>query len=334
MLSQFFRSARGITKSSTKQEGEKTLSTTTPKQASEPVANPKMVTTRGQSGRSGVSEVDEWDISTPSAQLRKEALRTKTPIPSARKRRLDEVSASKQDTVSASPDSASKKQKKLPLRNRDAEHSEVHTHLAVEIPVGEFNPLEYTKVLDTEEELEPTQSTQSTQSAVPRDTPSKKPTRGKSVQSKAKGQSAAVKESPKSNVIQAYSESDRDSSEGGAVSEDEVVEEPSKKPTPGKKQTPKKSPKSTATAKTAAKSQSGPEPVTKKPTVHKRFGSEEAPDPVLLELAKTVGQKPEVEETGSEEEDSDDDAPEVVETQAAQEAAQSRAREVARAAEE
>lgn len=328
MLSRLLRSARGVTKSGTKQEGELAGSDNQPKN---PVAQPTMVTTRGQSGRSGVTEVDEWEISTPSAQLRKEALRTKTPIPSTRKRRLDEVSATKQDTASASPDSASKKQKKLPLRKKDGQHSEVHNHLAVEIPIGDFDPSEYTKVVDPEE-AEPTQSTQTT---VPRDTPSKTPAQGHTVKSKTESPKGAAKPSVKSDIVQISSESGGDSNEG---SEEEAAEESVKKPTVSQKQTqPKKSPKAMATGKTALKPHLDHEPVTKKPITHKRFGSEDAPDPALLALAKTVGQKTEVQETGSEEEEEDeeeDDAPEVVETQAAQEAARSRAREVARAAEE
>lgn len=288
MLSQLFKSARSILPFKRK------VFTADP--GTPATTSSKMVTTRGQSG-SKAAESSPVVKSVPSES---------TPA-SLRKRRRGQtgVDLKNDDILDDTITTPSKKrQRKLPLRNKDEEHSESHSNFAVVIPVSDL-PLEVTATKV-------------------------------SSQGKAKTKSPSSGKNSESSVLEIADSQEQDDESVGKKSNEEATAKQEKEHTKapvtstGGRNTSKRGKKSVSSPKTSelksSKAVNGSTPLTSK---HKRFGSEEPVIEEALEATRT-----EVDPSEDDDEDSDDDAPEVVETHDAQEKARTAARSAAKAAEE
>jgi U3 small nucleolar RNA-associated protein 16 len=222
-----------------------------------------MVTTRRQSGNNAT--LGGGDESLENVDLPKELQ-----SPASRKRRRAQAADVVMEEKLSTPSSASKRQKKLPVRSKDGESVEKQTKFSSEIPISEAKGGKSAK-----------------------NTPVKK------------GKAGA-------KAVPVHDEED--------VVEEEATNIPQSTKSPRSKKINNAPIANPAKIETPAKSSAKPK--------HKRFGSEDPVEPVVLGTAPA----PEVED--SEEESSDDDAPEVIGAQDAEEKVRAAAQEAAKAAEQ
>jgi hypothetical protein len=259
-----------------------------------------MVTTRRQSG----SNSDPATDVSPTL----ESLPQNTHTVSSKKRRRPQAAdeSTSRATQDDSAPASTRKRQKLPVREKDEQHFERHTHIAVEIPVRDI-----------------------TQDDTPMWTALE--------QGKTKSKRALAEDTSSNPEVHEKDNEDGDESEKGlasspvaqiAVEEAASSQDISEKTVAAQQQSKK------VGFKPKRKKNSSPLPViaatgsdTTKPK-HKRFNSEE---PAAEEFDLVVKEGARVEEA---DERSDDDAPEVVATHDAQEKAMVTARSAAKAVEE
>jgi U3 small nucleolar RNA-associated protein 16 len=264
MLSKLFNSARNILNPIPQ------TNNTSEEQSSEEITK-EMVTTRGQRGKHAPEkEISGEDAVVPDVSR------------SSRKRQRqnkDEIDLrSADEEVISTP---AKKQKVLPLREKDDDGPNKHTRVVVEIPVSKI-PVELQNVKED-------------------------------ISQSAEAESLMEEDGEESEMVP-LEISDLESEDGSEASEART------KPSPTLPNT-KKQNKSMASP-----SVSETTPMSNQPK-HKRFGSEEpGPEPEFFSTAAEIIE--------SDEESSDDDAPEVVGMQDALKRAKSKARDAAKAVEE
>jgi U3 small nucleolar RNA-associated protein 16 len=265
-----------------------------------PPVNPTMVTTRRQSGSNSDPATDV------SSAL--ESLPQDVRSAGSKKRRRPQA-ADEPTPPAVQDDSAhatTRKRQKLPVREKDEEHFERHTHIAVEIPVRDI-------------------------------TQDNAPMWAAPEQGKFKGKRVLAEDKPSNPEVQEGDNQNGDEPEEGRslspVPQEAADEVALLHGTSGKTLR-ERGRRMKAGSRLERNMKLTPEPIkvadtskTAKPK-HKRFDSEE---PAAEEFDQVVKDEAEVEE---EDESSDDDAPEVVATQDAQEKAIVTARSAAKAVEE
>jgi U3 small nucleolar RNA-associated protein 16 len=288
MLSRLFQSARNIFnfgKSVLEPDSETPATTSTP----------TMVTTRRQSG-------NKHALGTQSSPVVEDVLGVDL---SKKRRRVEPADdkSSPRDEPIATP--TKKKQKKLPLRNKDEEHFERHSHFEVVIPVKEI----------VRESKESSISSSKRKSTGKRNPMSKSP------------REDAGSENEGEDLPEIEHTAEKKMKE--AVEGEKVPRFSGKKPDKvGRRKMANVSSKQTQTRdEVSSRAINSSKDVAPK---HKRFGSEDLATEEVSDLVPTT----EVAPSEDEDEDSDDDAPEVVEKHDAQERARTAARIASKAAEE
>lgn len=242
--------------------------------------NTEMVTTRGQHGKNAASQGSEGlDGSGEDA--------TVFDVPrSSRKRSRKATDEDEMEEVEGEVEKTPKKQKILPLREKDEDKPSKNTRVVVEIPVSSIP-----------EEL------QDVKGGVESD----------------QHEDAESGEEESSDVEGEEEATQLEIADSGSESVDES--EAPKEPTGPSPALPKKQTKPSSSFKISESTTMAAQPK------YKRFGSEEPePEPELFSTAKEIIE--------SDEESSDDDAPEVLGAQDALRSAQSKARDTAKVVEE
>lgn len=253
---------------------------------------PTMVTTRGQSGnKQAQSSPVVEDIAG---------------VGQSKKRRLVESAddkSSRRDEPITTP--TKKKQKKLPLRNKDEEHFERHSHFEVEIPVKEI----------ASKSTERSISSSKGKSTDKWDPVSKSP--GEAARTESEGEDLPDGDHTAENATKEAFEDEKSLRLSGKISNSIGHREMANT---SSKQAQRRDEKSSTVVKSS-------KAVTPK---HKRFGSED----LAVEEVSDLAPAPEIVSSEDSDNKSDDDAPEVVEKHDAQERARTAVRIASKAAEE